>query len=144
MAYKEIFTKYLSGLGLKLTKPREIILEAVFANHSHFDAEELYQMIKKDNKSLSIATVYRTLPYLLGSGLVRKAFRVGDKDRYEHVYGHKQHLHFVCAKCGNIVEYADDRLDSLIMGLAKHNGYQIRDYNLVINGVCTVCQEDVN
>ena len=145
MTYKEKFSLFLREKGLKLTKSRLVVLEMVFATHSHFDAEELYQMIWSKDKSVSRATVYRTLPYLTASGLVRKSMRQDGRDQYEHVYGHPDHLHIICTGCGKVIEQTDKKLEAAIIQIAINNGFSFTDYQLSIKGLCSLCnnEEDI-
>jgi Fur family transcriptional regulator, ferric uptake regulator len=139
MQYKEIFRNYLLEKGLKLTRSRLAILDMVFDTHSHFDAEDLYQMIRTKDKNVSRATVYRTIPHLTDSGLVRKSMRQEGKDYYEHVFGHPDHLHLICTKCGKIIEQTDRKLEAAIKKIATNNGFEYREYLLSIKGLCPLC-----
>lgn len=142
MDYKEVFTRYLNSQGLRLTTSRELILEAVFATHSHFDVEKLYESLKEDKKKVSRATIYRTIPYLLNAGLIRKSFCDDQREEYEHIYGHPNHLHLQCVICGRIVEQSDKEIEAAIEKIAKHHVFTIRDYSLGIKGLCSLCRKD--
>lgn len=138
MEYRKIFNDYLQGRGLRLTRIREIILEAVFATHSHFDAEELYDYVR--SKNVSRATVYRTIPLLVDSGLVKKSLFGLNKEKYEHIYGHPNHFHIICQNCGRVVEQIDKDLEQSIVRITENNGFKYQDYNLRISGVCSLCK----
>ncbi len=140
MDYKEAFLDYLKSEGLKLTRSRAAIIEAVFAIHSHFDVEELYQLLKEDKKNVSLATVYRTIPFLLQSGLIRKSMCDEDKEHYEHIFGHPNHLHLLCFSCGRIVEQTDEELEQVLERIAKHNGFEMQDNTVSIKGLCSLCR----
>ncbi|MDZ4121778.1 MAG: transcriptional repressor, partial [Candidatus Cloacimonadaceae bacterium] len=99
-----IFSEFLSRKGLKLTATRKLILEIVFALHEHFDAEGLYDRIRLISKDVSRATVYRTLPLLLESGLIQHSMRSQARDMFEHIFGHPRHIHWVCSACGAVQE----------------------------------------
>lgn len=139
MEHRRIFTNYLQERGLRLTKVRELILEAVFATHSHFDAEELYDSLK--GQAVSRATVYRTMPLLVDSGLVKKSMFGLDKEKYEHIYGHPNHFHIICKKCGRVIEQIDKNLEMSIMEITDRNGFTYEDYHLKISGICSLCKE---
>ncbi len=141
MNYREVFVKYLQSQGLKLTRSRETIMEAVFATHSHFDVEELYLSLREEKKNVSRATIYRTLPYLLQAGLIRKSMCDDHKEEYEHIYGHPNHLHLVCIACGRIVEQSNEELDRVLERIAKHSGFTIKDYSLGVKGLCSLCRK---
>ena len=44
---KELYRDFLRSKNLKLTKPRLVIMEAVFENHEHFNVDNLYEQIRK-------------------------------------------------------------------------------------------------
>ena len=82
----QIFHEFLQKKGLKLTKPREIILEEVFHTNKHFNVDELYDQIRRKYENVSRATVYRTIPLLIEANLIKNALRCAAKDHYEHIY----------------------------------------------------------
>ena len=139
-----IFRDYLAKKGLKLTSPRKKILEAVFAIHEHFNAEELYGRIKSHSQGISLATVYRTLPLLLEAGLVQHALRSAGRERYEHIYGHPKHIHWLCRSCGSLVETDLQSVDPLIAELAKSLNFKEEDIELSIRGLCWKCASTEN
>ncbi len=142
--HSTIFKDYLAKKGLKLTSPRKQILEAVFAIHEHFNAEELYGRIKSHSQGISLATVYRTLPLLLEAGLVQHALRSAGRERYEHIYGHPKHIHWLCRSCGSLVETDLQSVDPLIAELAKSLNFKEEDIELSIRGLCWKCASTEN
>jgi len=69
---RSTFREFLSRRGLRTTSQRIAIFEAAFNNLDHFTAEELLELARKIDRSVSRATVYRTLPILTESQLVRE------------------------------------------------------------------------
>ncbi len=51
------FRDYIQSRGLKFTPERETILNHVFENHGHFEAEELLIDMRKNKKRVSKATI---------------------------------------------------------------------------------------
>ncbi|MFC1887938.1 Fur family transcriptional regulator [Candidatus Cloacimonadota bacterium] len=140
-SYEKAFIGYLKERGLKLTKPRRIILEAVFKNHGHFDIETLYDQIKVEHKGVSRATIYRTIPLLVEAGLIKKPLRQGFKDHYEHTYGHMNHLHLLCTECGKIIEVGTKQVENQLLDIVSKNDFHLSEYNISISGVCNKCQK---
>ena len=68
----ETFKSYLAKKGLRVTSQRLAIFEAAFNQEDHFTAEELLDHARKIDISVSRATIYRTLPILTESNLVRE------------------------------------------------------------------------
>ena len=71
-AARETFTEYLGRKRLRVTAQRLAIFEAAFRHGDHFTAEELLEHARAIDRSVSRATIYRTLPILTESQLVRE------------------------------------------------------------------------
>jgi len=69
---RDTFKSFLGDKGLRVTSQRLAIFEAAFRNKDHFTAEELLDHARKIDRSVSRATIYRTLPILTESRLVRE------------------------------------------------------------------------
>lgn len=135
-----VFEQFLKDRDLKLTRPRRIILDAVFATHSHFDVDALFDDIRQKYDDVSRATIYRTMPLLVESGLIKQSLRCQAKDHYEHIFGHKHHLHFICNECGEIIEADSDTIETALKGLAKEHGFEISEINIGARGLCRKCR----
>ena len=94
---ENLFRDYLEQSQLKYTPERKVILREIFSLHNHFEADELYfKLRQKGGQRISRATVYRTLPLLEKSGLIRKVVFVDKHTHYELAYGHMHHEHLIC------------------------------------------------
>ena len=69
---KQKFLAFLGTKNLRMTSQRQAIIETVFGTEEHFTAEQLLEWSRAKDRSVSRATVYRTLPLLTESGLVRE------------------------------------------------------------------------
>lgn len=144
MNQNKIFRDYLEAKGLKLTKPRSLILEAAFAVHDHFSAEQLYQLIKRDSDEVSLATVYRTIPLLIEAGLLQQSLRSASGESYEHILGHPKHIHWICSQCGSVVETDIKEIKQILKTTAQKLNFEVGDIKLNIHGLCWKCQESEN
>ena len=110
------FREFLTTKRWKFTREREIILEEVFSDHEHFDTDQLVLRLsgRNDGKQVSRATVYRTLSAMEEAGLLRKVARPNGREVWEHDYGYPQHDHMVCDKCGELFEFHNEEISSLI------------------------------
>ena len=66
------FRAHLAQQGLRVTNQRFAIFDAAFNSEDHFTAEDLLERSRLIDHTLSRATVYRTLPILTESALVRE------------------------------------------------------------------------
>lgn len=134
-------SQYLAGQGLKSTSQRDIILEAFVDAARHMSAEELYARIKKTHPHIGYATVYRTLKLLAEAGIAEERRFEDGFTRYEYKTsetGHHDHL--ICTRCGEIVEFENERIESLQGDVARKNGFQVQSHKLEIYGLCARCQ----
>ncbi|HHV37507.1 MAG TPA: transcriptional repressor [Candidatus Cloacimonetes bacterium] len=140
--FESKFKGFLAEKKLKLTRSRSLILEAVFAMQGHFDAEMLYDRLK--DESVSMATVYRTLPLLMEAGLIRLAIRMEGRDRFERTFGHPQHVHWICENCQAVLESGLGSLKSMLHKEAKALKFGIDQINITVGGLCWKCRINEN
>lgn len=138
--HEKLFKNFLKTKGLKLTVPRKAILDTIFTYHRHFNVDALYDVIRKDHRNVSRATIYRTMPLLVESGLIKQSLRCQSKDHYEHIHGHSDHLHLLCVKCGDIIEVESSEIDKALANLAETKNFILNDYNLSAKGICENCR----
>lgn len=136
----DIFGKFLERKGLSSTRQRKLVLNEVFRNHDHFEADEIVDALKKRKLRVSRATVYRTLSYLEECNLIRKVDLGHGHSHYEHTLGHAHHEHLYCGKCGQIIEFSDSILEGQIEKIAELNGFTITNHMVQIFGVCKKCK----
>src|SRR4051812_34107233 len=111
---KKKFMEFLGGKNLRITSQRQAIIETVFNTEEHFTAEQLLEWSRKKDKSVSRATVYRTLPLLTESGLVREMDFGKDYKFYDPNYAeHPHHHHIICQDCEKIVEFESDKIEQI-------------------------------
>ena len=139
VAEKERFRQFLRSQALRMTSDREAVFEAVFATHDHFGAEELYFRLRE--RGVSKATVYRTLPLLVGCGLLRQVL-LGDKQgHYEHVHQEEEgHDHLICQRCGQVIEFQHPCVDRVRQAVRRRYGFEPRRVVLQISGLCQECR----
>ena len=135
------FQEYLATKGQRLTYVRHIIVEEVFADHEHFDKEQLVERLSraKSGRSVSRASVYRTLNLLEDAGLLRKVARSNDREVYEHDYGYPQHDHLICKECGDLIEFSAENTSRIVENVAAEYGFRVEGHRLEVYGMCADC-----
>ena len=131
----EILNKYLETEGLRKTPERNIILDEIYKINSHFDIEELFQIISKKNK-ISKATIYNTIEILNKLELVKKHSFNDTKIVYEKSLNKNQHNHLICVKCNKIQEFCDPRLQNIIDSAESLLKFKISKHSLNFYGHC--------
>jgi len=120
-----------------VTAQRRAIIESAFDTEEHFTAEQLLQWSRRRDKSVSRATIYRTLPLLTQSGLVREMDFGGDQRYYDPNYAdHPDHSHIICQECNTIVEFDSAQLKKLETEMCRKLGFSVKTHRLQITASC--------
>jgi len=134
---KKRFMDFLAQKNLRLTSQRQAIIESVFNTRQHFTAEQLLTWSREKDKSVSRATVYRTLPLLTESGLVREMDFGKDYKFYDPNYAeHPHHNHIICQDCEKIVEFESDKIEKIENEISHRLGFAVKAHRLQITASC--------
>lgn len=123
------------GKGVPLTHQRLAVYEELAARRDHPSAEALYEALKTDYPSLSLATVYKTLQTLHQIGMVARVDSPTSQARYDAIVA--THHHAVCTSCGRIEDLFDARLNSL--PAPKARGFRFSGHSVHFHGLCAEC-----
>ncbi len=102
---REKFQAFLSQKGLRVTNQRLAIFDAAYAQKEHFTAEQLLDLARAIDDSVSRATVYRTLPLMTASEVLREVdIGSGEKFYRAATSNSTQMAQVVCVDCDKIFE----------------------------------------
>ncbi|QQY08620.1 MAG: transcriptional repressor [Candidatus Xiphinematobacter sp.] len=129
--------KFLESKGLRQTSQRNAIIRAAFSTSDHFSAEGLLRMAKEIDFSVSRATVYRTLPLLTESGLLRGLDLGNGVQYYDPNFIERPiHNHLICVDCNKITEFEDINTELLKNRISRRLGFFLESKVLRIEGHC--------
>jgi Fur family ferric uptake transcriptional regulator len=137
----EVFRNYIKESGLRNTPEREVIIKEVFSTHDHFDVDTLYLRLKNKKKHISKASIYRTIPLLIESGLIKEVFFEDGHMHYEHVYGHEHHCHFRCLGCKRVIEFKQDEVLDIQEKFSRNHRFEVTGHRLELSGYCLDCMK---
>lgn len=138
----EKLSNRLSENNYKLTTQRRDILDVLISNAGkHFSAEELYQEVKKINPDVGLATIYRSLEIFCDLNIVHQHDFDKKYKRYELNLEDHHHHHLICIKCGKIIEFNDDVLESFETSLEEEYQFDIHDHRIKFYGICRECSK---
>ena len=120
------------GAGLKMTGQRRIILQIIDEADDHPSVDIVHQRARSVDGTISIATVYRTLNVLDELNLVRRHEFDDKLSRFETNLD--QHHHVIDVDGGDVREFTDSRLETLIEDIASELGYDLIDHKLELYG----------
>ncbi len=125
---KKIINDFKAALKkerMKFTDQRYMVLKFLFDNKGHFECEDIIARLKKKNKKVSRATVYRTLDILVKYDFARKLVLDDGVARYENKIDSPHHDHMICIDTGDIIEFECDEIERLQDEIAAEKGYEV-------------------
>ena len=126
--------------GGKRSSKRELIVEVFLRQEGHLSAEELADLIRRTDKRISRATVYRTLQWMVDAGIAGKVDFGGGRFRFERAYRHPRHFHFICKSCDQSFEFLSSDIEAVIEDVAAARGFTARQSMLQVYGTCQWCE----
>ncbi len=135
-----VLCAYIAERGLKHSRQRDRIAETFFAMGGHVSVEELVARVRRIDPRISVATVYRTMKLLADCGLAISRQFGGGQTRYEAAAGRAHHDHLICTGCGEIVEFANEKIESLQESVARRHGFEVERHKLELYGRCARCR----
>ncbi|MBI2868328.1 MAG: transcriptional repressor [Chloroflexi bacterium] len=132
--------RILRSRGYRLTAPRRIILNAITSSREHLSPAEIYDRVRKEDPSIGLVTVYRTLEMLVSLGLVCEVHAGGSRRSYL-VSPSAHHHHIICSECGGVIDFEGCDLTRLEERIFRETGFKIKGHLLEFLGRCRSCQE---
>ena len=80
----------------------------------HLSADDLVDLIRREDHRISRATVYRTLQWMVDAGIARKVDFGEGRFRFEHSYRQPRHFHLICKNCHRSFEFLSSDIEALI------------------------------
>ena len=137
-----LFKDYLLQKGHKKTQQRLHILRAFLDFEGHCTAEELLSAARRQDPSVSQATVYRTLKLLCNAGLARELHFGDGMARFERrLNAAEHHDHLICERCGRTIEFFSAEIERLQEELARQHNFAPTRHRLYLYGVCPACRK---
>jgi len=104
---------------------------------SHPTVEEVFNGVKEDIPTITLATVYRNLNKLFEQGKALK-FEVDGEQRFDACV--ELHEHCLCVKCGKVLDI-DSGLSVKALKDFKSQDFQAENVSVMFFGLCSVCNK---
>ena len=131
----EAVTGVLASKGLKITHQRIVVYQALLSAKNHPTAEQIYDSIKSQNPSISLATVYKTLETLAENLLIHKVSTPQGTMRYDARIDNHNHIYI--SNTNEILDYEDEELSKILLNYLKKKNFDnlsITDFKVQIKG----------
>jgi len=130
------YIQKLKEHNLKVT-PQRLGILSLIEKSGHISIDELYVAVRKDFSTISLATLYKNIHFMVEVNLLKEVKIPNGKSKYEIVK--EEHSHMICKQCSKL-EDLQLSLQSIIQTASQKSGYLFDDNALVLSGVCPQCQ----
>jgi Fur family peroxide stress response transcriptional regulator len=123
----------------RITPQRLAVLKVLAASDGHPSVERIYDTVRAQFPTTSIATIYKTVALLKQENEVLEISFPDGSNRYD---GNKPypHPHLICTRCKKIIDPDLSSLEDLAREVTKETGFQITTHRVDFFGLCRECQ----
>lgn len=129
---RQDYEQWLRRAGVRITRPRQIILRILSETENHPDAMEIFNRATEIDATISLSTVYRTMKLLEEMGAIHRHAFEGGRARFEQASGHHDHL--IDLDTGDVIEFHSTKIEALQDEIARSLGYDIVHHRLELYG----------
>ena len=128
----------LRDTGHRITPQRLAVLKILAKSRNHPSVEMIYEQVRKDFPTTSLATVYKTITVLKE---LKEVLELGFADSGSRYDGNRPfpHPHVICTKCGAIVDPPFSGMEEMAAEMADKSGFSITHHRLDFFGLCRKC-----
>ena len=125
----------------RITPQRLAVLRILAQSKGHPSVEQIYQVVKEDFPTTSLATIYKTVNLLKELGEV---LELGFSDWGNRYDGNRPypHPHLICTRCGAIADSEYQDMNNLIEEISRSSGYRLSHHRMDFFGLCPRCRRE--
>jgi Fur family peroxide stress response transcriptional regulator len=132
-------TSHLRDKGFKVTPQRLAIYDILAKSEEHPNAEMIYDKVRYNYPTISLATVYKNLEILKSIGLIQ-ILNVGE-DSFRYDADTSIHPHVRCLTCGTVENLHQVDSKSFIEEVIEKCDYLLHGQHFYFLGICPDCNE---
>jgi Fur family ferric uptake transcriptional regulator len=125
--------------GYDRIQDRLNIIDVFLGTEEHVTIEEMCKFLSEQGYDYEPEFVRQCMNRMADLGFAQKKQFKDQPIRYEHRHLGRHHDHFICTKCGRIVEFADRDMERLQAKIAAGHGFHMLQHRMEIYGLCPEC-----
>lgn len=129
--------KLLTNRKLRVTVARLSVLE-LFDTHPRLSPKEIYRLLDRCDRTLSIASVHRVLAELCEANLIERHY-LGTGVATYSLRQISSVVHLVCERCGSVEACEGATIQSLLSQLIEAKDFAMAASTVSVRGNCAAC-----
>jgi Fur family transcriptional regulator, ferric uptake regulator len=130
----------LGPAGSRRSSKRDRIVSIFLKQQGHLSADDLVDLVRRDAPGVGRATVYRTLLWMVESGVARKVDFGDGRSRFEPSIRHPRHFHLICNVCHRSSEFLSSDIEALLEEVAAAREFEPSETVVQVFGTCEACR----
>lgn len=122
----------------RITRQRQLVLDHMDSADEFRSAQQVHAALLAHGESIGLATVYRSLQWLVDAGMI-DTIRTTEGEAAYRRCSPAHHHHLICRRCGRAVEVAGDALEQWSQQVAAEHGFQEPEHFVEVYGTCSEC-----
>lgn len=124
-----------------LTNNKKQIFKYILKVNGSFNTQELYEIMKNNNESVGLTTIYRYLDELEKNGELKKFYDEKNVANYEYLEhcNNVNHFYLKCNNCGTLIHIDCDCILDLQKHILVNHNFKTDNRNIIIGGLCENC-----
>ncbi len=129
----------LKGHEFRLTPQRMAVVRVLAASEGHPSVEMVYETVRREFPTTSIATIYKTIHVLKQINEVLEIAFPDGSNRYD---GRRPfpHPHVICLRCKKIIDPDLVSFKDITREVADETGFDILSHRVDFFGICGDCK----
>lgn len=124
----------------RTTRQFQAVLDELAGSEDFRSAQDIHVAMRGRGVSVGLATVYRALQFLVGSGQA-DVLRTSSGEAMYRECGRTHHHHLVCRRCGKTIEVQGPAVERWADQMAEKHGFSDVSHTVELFGTCSACQE---
>ncbi len=138
---KRELLRLLGQTGVDLSPVKMQIVDAFLRLEGHLSVDYLKERLAEAGLDVSASEIEDVLNLLCRYGLAQKVQLNGQGPWYEHMHLGERHDHLLCMRCGKIVEFENEDLNTRVRETAREHGFEPVSDKCTIYGICPDCRK---
>lgn len=123
--------------GLACTHQRQVIYHALAASDSHPSPEAVYERVRTQIPSISLATIYKSIRTFIDEGLLLQVNPLHEAVRLDANL--EPHHHLVCTVCKSVEDLPAGMIETPRALRPLPGGFRASQFHVEVLGVCARC-----
>ncbi len=128
--------RYCKYNNLRLTEPRQKVLEILATEKQPLGAYDLLDKISTDNNKVNPPTIYRAIDFWLEHGFIHKITSLNKYIICNHNHDIKQTIILICNNCNKVEEICENME---ILSLLSKRKFVFQQAITEVKGTCYSC-----